>query len=223
MTTYAGRYGSGPQVKPGSLTLALAATALPVVVLVAGLQITQSLRKPGVIETWNVPKELPPPPPDTRLKEKPKDLPDEKLYVAPVPTPVLPQTPLDVTPDKLADPAPQAPIGKAPDPAPPAQPEPVPVKPPVIVGAVASMGTLQPPYPPDMIRGQQEGKVVVRVLVGADGRVKQVEKVSATNDSFYGATERQALTRWKFKPATKDGVPFEQWKTMSLRFVLDDQ
>ncbi|RSU21387.1 hypothetical protein CA223_08115 [Sphingomonas koreensis] len=34
------------------------------------------------------------------------------------------------------------------------------------------------------------------------------------------ATRRQALARWRFKPATRDGVPVEGWKTMTLRFQI---
>jgi len=223
MTNYAGRYGSGPQIKPGSLTLALVATALPIVALVTGLQINQIIRDRGKIDVFNVPKELPPPPPDQVKKVPPKAPQQEKIYVPPVPLPPVPQTPqVDLTPVRPADPPSLGPVGKAPDPAPPALPDPI--KPPVIVGAqVSSMGALQPPYPPDMLRAQQEGRVVVRVLIGPDGRVKQVEKVSATTDSFYAATEKQALGRWRFKPATKDGVPFDQWKTMSLRFELNGE
>ncbi|RYE01614.1 MAG: TonB family protein, partial [Sphingomonadales bacterium] len=62
--------------------------------------------------------------------------------------------------------------------------------------------------------------VSVRVLIGTDGRVKAVEQVSATSTAFFEATKRQALGKWRFKPATRGGVPQESWKTMSVRFEL---
>jgi protein TonB len=103
---------------------------------------------------------------------------------------------------------------------------PVVVTKPVIVDAFVEsryQGLLQPPYPPEEQRAGNSGRVVLRVLVGTDGRVKQVEKVLAASDAFFAAAQRQALGKWRFKPATKDGVPIEQWKTMSLRFVLNEQ
>ncbi len=62
----------------------------------------------------------------------------------------------------------------------------------------------------------------MRVLVGADGRVRQVERVSATSDAFFMATESQALRRWRFKPGTRDGVAQEAWRVMTVTFRLED-
>lgn len=78
----------------------------------------------------------------------------------------------------------------------------------------------QPPYPPQLLRTGVEGKAVVRVLIGADGRVKQVAIISADDPLFADATERQALRRWRFKPATRDGVAIETWKQMTVRFQI---
>jgi periplasmic protein TonB len=79
---------------------------------------------------------------------------------------------------------------------------------------------LLPPYPAAEERAEREGGVTVRLLVGADGRVKKVERVSAASEAFWRATERHALRAWRFKPATVDGKPVESWKTVSVRFVL---
>ena len=79
---------------------------------------------------------------------------------------------------------------------------------------------LQPPYPPSEERAGQEGQVRIRVLIGANGRVKAAEKLFATNDAFYRAAERQALREWRFKPATVDGRPVESRKVFTLQFEL---
>jgi protein TonB len=71
-------------------------------------------------------------------------------------------------------------------------------------------------------RAEREGRVTVRVLIGEDGRVKQVELVSAASEAFFAATREQALAKWRFTPATKDGIPQEAWRTMSVSFVLND-
>lgn len=81
-------------------------------------------------------------------------------------------------------------------------------------------GDYQPPYPPQLLRTGVEGKAVVRVLIGADGRVRQVEIVSADDPLFADATERQALRKWRFRPATRDGVAFDSWTTMTVKFQI---
>jgi protein TonB len=62
--------------------------------------------------------------------------------------------------------------------------------------------------------------VTVRLLIGADGRVKAVEKVRAASDAFWRATERQALRHWRFTPAMVDGKPVESRTTVTVHFEL---
>lgn len=98
-----------------------------------------------------------------------------------------------------------------------------PPRPPVMIGASVDpryADMLQPPYPPAAIRRGTEGSVTARVLIGADGRVKAIDIVKSPSDDLSEATRKQALARWRFKPATRDGVPVEGWKTMTLRFQI---
>jgi periplasmic protein TonB len=81
---------------------------------------------------------------------------------------------------------------------------------------------LQPDYPGSMIRAEQEGSVSVRVLIGTDGKVKQVEVMSAASEDFAEATKRQALKKWRFIPGTSDGEPTESWRTMTVRFEIPE-
>jgi periplasmic protein TonB len=81
---------------------------------------------------------------------------------------------------------------------------------------------LQPNYPMSMRRAGIEGRVIVRVLVGSDGRVKQVEEVQSADPAFYETTRGHALKRWRFKPATVDGNAVEAWYQVSLLFQLDE-
>jgi periplasmic protein TonB len=76
----------------------------------------------------------------------------------------------------------------------------------------------QPDYPVGKLRLEIEGSVTVRILVGTDGRVRQVQILNATDPDFARATEKQALKAWRFKPATRDGVPVEDWQTLTVRF-----
>jgi protein TonB len=103
------------------------------------------------------------------------------------------------------------------------EPTPTPTPAPLIVDAApvpSAMREFQPPYPPQLLRTGVEGKAVVRVLIGTDGRVKQVAIISADDPLFADATERQALRKWRFRPATRDGVPTESWKQMTVRFEI---
>ncbi|MBB5686846.1 energy transducer TonB [Sphingobium boeckii] len=81
---------------------------------------------------------------------------------------------------------------------------------------------MQPDYPPGLQRQGIEGMAEVRVLIGPDGRVRQIQMVSATEPAFFRATQQQALKYWRFQPATRDGVPIEGWRTMTVRFTLND-
>jgi len=79
----------------------------------------------------------------------------------------------------------------------------------------------QPPYPPGQLRMEQEGLVSVRVLVGVDGRVKDIQLVDSPHGNFWRATRRHAIRNWRFTPATRDGVPFESWMDVKVRFEIN--
>jgi protein TonB len=80
---------------------------------------------------------------------------------------------------------------------------------------------MQPAYPTSEQRAQRDGSVRLRVTIGADGRVKAVERLSATSDAFWRATQRHALSRWRFRPATVDGRPVESRKVLSVHFRIE--
>ena len=104
------------------------------------------------------------------------------------------------------------------------QPEPRVDPAPPLIGAVRDpRGEFQPEYPASELRLQRDGKVTLKVLVGANGRVKAVEQLSATSQAFFDATKRQALSKWRFKPATRGGVAEESWLTLTVTFRIQDQ
>lgn len=83
--------------------------------------------------------------------------------------------------------------------------------------------TFQPDYPMGERDAARSGRVVVRVLIGTDGRVKAVEQVSAASPAFFEATRRRALAKWRFVPATRDGVAVEAWQQIGVTFELDGE
>ncbi|QGP80299.1 TonB family protein [Sphingobium sp. CAP-1] len=104
--------------------------------------------------------------------------------------------------------------------APPPIPEPVLTEASIDPRAAAGF---QPDYPGTMIRQGVEGKVTVRVTIGVDGRVAAIEKIAATDDSFWLATQRHALRKWRFRPATRDGVAVSSTRVMTVRFTLTER
>ena len=148
----------------------------------------------------------------------------------------LPQAPSSIdTPPIVIDLPPVGPVvdrGETP-PLPPiggVGPEPVPevvreTPPPVRIAAQFDprfAGDMQPPYPPSEHRAQRNGTVRLQVTIGVDGRVVAVTRLAATSDAFWRATERHALTRWRFRPATVDGRPVESSKVMNIFFRIGD-
>jgi protein TonB len=94
---------------------------------------------------------------------------------------------------------------------------------PVLMPALADpryAKNFQPEYPGVEIRNNRNGTVKVRVRIGTDGRVKEVQQLSATSDAFFDATRKHALSSWRFKPATRGGVAEESWKVMNVRFEM---
>ncbi len=180
------------------------------------------------IEAVNVPIEPPPPPIDTPKpveKALPDPAPVPPIYAPPAPVPAQGPTITTTTiiPTSLPplDPVVTAPGGTGTG-------SPVTVASPLPVLVSASVdpryrADFQPDYPAFERNQARDGVVVVRVLVGTNGRVSAVEPVSATSDAFFDATKRRALSKWRFRPATRDGVAVESWREMTVRFTMEDR
>lgn len=76
-----------------------------------------------------------------------------------------------------------------------------------------------PGYTEQARRNQTQGTVLLRVLIGADGLVKQVRIVRGLPD---GLNERAIAAAYQatFKPAMKDGQPVSYWMTLQMEFNL---
>ena len=82
---------------------------------------------------------------------------------------------------------------------------------------------LAPPrYPVDAVASKTSGKVVMRVLVGADGSVKNVVVEESVPEGVFDAVSVEAARNWLFNPAIKDGQPVEGWLRIPVEFEIDD-
>jgi protein TonB len=78
-----------------------------------------------------------------------------------------------------------------------------------------------PSYPKLSRRLNEQGQVVIRVYVAADGSARQVE---IKTSSGYDRLDQEALRtvmRWRFVPGQHLGVPEAMWFNVPVNFVLD--
>jgi hypothetical protein len=78
---------------------------------------------------------------------------------------------------------------------------------------------VKPEYTKEMIAAKAEGVIRAELLVGGDGKVKEVKIL---NDIGYGTREsaRELFFKLEFDPAMRDGKPVATWITFSIRYVL---
>ena len=65
-----------------------------------------------------------------------------------------------------------------------------------------------PRYPPTLINEHVEGEVVLYAVIRADGSVDSVELVRGI-DQQLDANAMEALSQWKFRPASRQGTPVD--------------
>ncbi len=79
----------------------------------------------------------------------------------------------------------------------------------------------KPPYPPLSKRLGEQGKVVVRTLIGADGMPQKAEiKQSSGFDRLDQSALATAL-RWRYVPGKRAGVAEAMWFNVPFSFVLE--
>jgi periplasmic protein TonB len=79
----------------------------------------------------------------------------------------------------------------------------------------------KPSYPVLSRRLREQGKVIVRVLIGVDGRASRAE---IRQSSGYERLDQAALTTvqaWRYVPGRRGGVPEAMWFNVPINFVLE--
>ncbi|MBI4364306.1 MAG: TonB family protein [Candidatus Latescibacteria bacterium] len=75
---------------------------------------------------------------------------------------------------------------------------------------------VQPAYPEFAREAQIQGKVVLHVLVGKDGRVKNVKVMRGVTGLNEAAVD--AIKKWVFKPALSNNKPVAVWVEVPMDF-----
>jgi protein TonB len=170
------------------------------------------------------PRQAPKPEPlPVKPKPKPKAKPKPQPVKAPEPLPVL-AVPEEV-PAPVAPPV-EVPVAKAPE-SPPIEASPVEVPPalppPPLVPPRFDADYLSnpsPEYPALSRRLGEEGQVVLRVRVSAEGLPVRVEVKRSSGFKRLDEAAVGAVKRWKFVPARRSETPVEAWVLIPISFTL---
>ena len=175
-----------------------------------------------------------PPPPRSPAPPVPALQPVVKTKVPtllPTPQPVAmpdttpsPNAPVGVaTPHPPAPPI-AAPVAQTPEPAPEPAPAPAPPAPPKVELPSSDADYLQnpkPAYPPISKRLGEQGKVLVRVLIGVEGNAQKAEIKQTSGFERLDQSAMATVLRWRYTPGRRAGVPEAMWFNVPVNFVLE--
>jgi TonB family protein len=78
---------------------------------------------------------------------------------------------------------------------------------------------VDPKYSPAMQQDRAQGKVQLFCVVGTDGVVRSIELVNGADERLNQSAE-EALAKWEFYPATRNGEPVDVDVVVEIPFVL---
>lgn len=155
----------------------------------------------------------------------PKPQPAPAQSATPRPRPVLAmsaeQQPVSANIPTVAPPAPAAPepVSRTAANTAPAAPAAVPVT--AARFNAAYLNNPEPKYPPLSRRLGEEGKVLLKVRVLADGNPASVDLEKSSSFERLDEAARQAVARWRFVPAKRGDEPIEASVIVPVVFRLD--
>ena len=88
---------------------------------------------------------------------------------------------------------------------------------------VAAVTRVQPTYPPEAFRAGEEGTVLVRVDVDASGNPTNVDVARRSGSRELDRAALDAVRKWRFDPAIKDGKPVAASAEVPVEFKLASQ
>lgn len=172
------------------------------------------------------PQIKPPPPPPPTFPVRPSLAPTP-VALAPEPVPQPNLTP--AAPPTVAATAPvnapvsaTAPVAPAPNVVAPAAPAAAPKL--DLPTTVADYQAKSPPVYPAMSRRMgEQGRVVMRVLIGADGVPQQAEVQQSSGHGRLDRAAAEAVMRWRYVPGKRGGVPETMWFQVPIEFKLGNE
>jgi protein TonB len=170
------------------------------------------------------PKEPPPPPPPPPPAPRPKE-----IRTPPPPRPMAIRTPAPTpnAPTGVIEPQPPAvPLAPPAPPAPPTPPSPPPAQPaPPAVQLPSSnadyLNNPKPVYPAMSKRLGEQGKTIVRVLIGVDGLPKSASIRESSGYERLDEAARTAVLSWRYVPGKRNGVVEPMEFNVPINWVLN--
>ena len=179
------------------------------------------------------PPPKPPEPPNPVEPPKPVPLTPPPKTVQPVLTPAppvaSPEPPAVLSAPTAAPTAPAVPAAAPASPPPPAPTPPpaapAPPPPPAKVELPSSKADYLHNPPPDYPRMSkrlgEQGRVVVKVLIGEDGRAQKVELLTTSGFERLDKSAMEAAMRWRYVPGKRGGVAEAMWYQVPIQFTLE--
>ena len=87
-------------------------------------------------------------------------------------------------------------------------------------GGAQVLSRVMPNYPGVARSRKLQGWVMVEVTVGRNGSVSNPRVVGASPSGVFESAALEAILKWRFKPAMRQGVPIEQRVRQRVNFVL---
>lgn len=138
----------------------------------------------------------------------------------PVETPAEPVTPIGET--EIGDGTEPPPASERPGTAAPAAPATTtPTEP--AVRQAEPLARVEPTYPAAALRAREEGTVVLRVDVDAEGNPTSVAVEQSSRSRELDRAARDAVGRWTFSPAIENGQAVASTVVVPVDFRVDDQ
>lgn len=78
-----------------------------------------------------------------------------------------------------------------------------------------------PPYPVLSRRLGEQGRVLLRVRIEADGSASAAQVYGSSGFVRLDQAAQQAVLRWRFVPGTRNGEPQAMWHLVPIHFVLE--
>ncbi len=79
----------------------------------------------------------------------------------------------------------------------------------------------KPLYPAMSKRLGEQGRVMLRVFINADGTPGEVQVLKSSGYDKLDQTAQDTVKRWRFVPGKRGGVPEGMWFNVPMNFVLD--
>ena len=139
-----------------------------------------------------------------------------------MPVAIADATPAPDAPVGVIEPQPPAPPILAPVAPPPPAPPALPAAPAVVAPSSNASYLNNPPptYPAVSRRLGEQGLVVLRVLIGTEGLPQQVQVKQSSGFERLDQAAVKTVSRWRFVPGTKNGMPEAMWHLQPINFVL---